>query len=162
MGSGPESSGVSGPEIVAADLVRIPKNQAMNLFQLQTPPVAPIAPLVQQTLPRQLESPCSTSFCPNSQTSAKQPCPIHATTTSSSHDEPENKFQPDESLFAPDNTGVFSNPPQLSDEELELEAAVSMIRNNWHFVKSGGRLIISHKDDDLIIIAKDSLFRREA
>merc|ERR1719430_1463725 len=101
----------------------------MNLFQPQTPPVAPITPLVHQTLPSQLES-----------------LPV----------------QPDKSLLAPDNTEVFSNPPQLSDEELELEAAVSMIRNNWHFVKSGGRLIISHKDDDLIIIAKDSLFRREA
>jgi len=161
--SGPESSGVSGPEIVAADLVRIPKNQAMNLFQLQTAPVAPIAPLVQQTLPTQLESlPVQPAFARIPKLQPSNPVPSTPPQPQVHHVEPENKFQPDESLFAPDNAEVFSNPPQLSDEELELEAAVSMIRNNWHFVKSGGRLIISHKDDDLIIIAKDSLFRREA
>jgi len=161
--SGPESSGVSGPEIVAADLVRIPKNQAMNLFQLQTPPVVPNAPLVQQTLPTQLESlPVQPAFARIPKLQPSNPVPSTPPQPQVHHVEPENKFQPDESLFAPDNAEVFSNPPQLSDEELELEAAVSMIRNNWHFVKSGGRLIISHKDDDLIIIAKDSLFRREA
>jgi len=161
--SGPESSGVSGPEIVAADLVRIPKNQAMNLFQLQTPPGVPNAPLVQQTLPTQLESlPVQPAFARIPKLQPSNPVPSTPPQPQVHHVEPENKFQPDESLFAPDNAEVFSNPPQLSDEELELEAAVSMIRNNWHFVKSGGRLIISHKDDDLIIIAKDSLFRREA
>jgi len=161
--SGPESSGVSGPEIVAADLVRIPKNQAMNLFQLQTPPVVPNAPLVQQTLPTQLENlPVQPAFARIPKLQPSNPVPSTPPQPQVHQVEPENKFQPDESLFAPDNAEVFSNPPQLSDEELELEAAVSMIRNNWHFVKSGGRLIISHKDDDLIIIAKDSLFRREA
>jgi len=161
--SGPESSLVSGPEIVAADLVRIPKNQAMNLFQLQTPPVAPIAPLVQQTLPKQSGSqPAQPSFARIPKLQSSNPAPSTPPQPQVHHVEPENKFQPDESLFAPDNAEVFRNQPQLTEEELELEAAVSMIRNNWHFVKSGGRLIISHKDDDLIIIAKDSLFRRDA
>jgi len=130
-------------------LVRIPKKQVIN------PPLAvPNAPRVQETLPTQLESqPAQPDFAqipqlqPSNNPVPSRPPPSRA------------QFQPDESLFADDNTEVLSDPPQLSDDELELEAALSMIKNNWDFVKSGGRLIISHRDDDPIIISKDSIQR---
>jgi len=130
-------------------LVRIPKKQANN------PPLAvPNVPRAQQTLPTQLKSqPAQPDFAripqlqPSNNPVPSRPPPSRA------------QFQPDESLFADDNTEVLSDPPQLSDDELELEAALSMIKNNWDFVKSGGRLIISHRDDDPIIISKDSIQR---
>jgi len=146
-----------------ADLVRIPKNQENNPFHLQAPHDVPNTPRVQETLtlPTQFESqPAQPAFVriPKIQPSNPVPStpPPHAHNVQSV-----NKFNPDESLLAAtDNTEVFSNPPQLSVEELELDAALSMIRNNWQFVKSGGRLIISRTDDDPIIIANDSLFRQ--
>jgi len=129
-------------------LVRIPKNQAIN------PPLAvPNAPRVHQAPSTPLESqPAQPSFARIPQL---QPSNLGPSTPPPSR----VQFQPDESLFAADNTEVFSNSPQLSDDELELEAAVSMIRNNWHFIKSGGRLIISHREDDPIIISRDSIQR---
>jgi len=129
-------------------LVRIPKNQAIN------PPLAvPNAPRVQQTLPTQLENqPDQSAFAQIPQLQPSNPVPSRPPPSRA-------QFQPDESLFADDNTEVLSDPPQLSDDELELEAALSMIKNNWDFVKSGGRLIISHRDDDPIIISKDSIQR---
>jgi len=128
-------------------LVRIPKNQAIN------PPLAvPNAPRVHQAPPTPLESqPALPAFAriPQLQSSNLGP---------STPPPSRVQFQPDE-FRAADNTEVFSNSPQLSDDELELEAAVSMIRNNWHFIKSGGRLIISHREDDPIIISRDSIQR---
>jgi len=126
-------------------LVRIPKNQA----QVIDPPLSvPNPPRVQQTLPTQLESqPARIPELQPSNPLPSRPSPARA------------QFQADESLFADDNSEVLSDPPQLSDDELELEAALSMIKNNWDFVKSGGRLIISHRDDDPIIISKDSIQR---
>jgi len=131
-------------------LVRIPKKQAQAI----DPPLGvPNAPRAQQTLPTQLESqPAQPNFAriPQLQPSnpeRSRPPPSLA------------QFQPDESLFDADNAEVLSDEPQLSDDELELEAALSMIKNNWDFVKSGGRLIISHRDDDPIIISKDSIQR---
>jgi len=129
-------------------LVRIPKKQAIN------PPLAvPNVPRVQQTLPSQLESqPAQPDFARIPQLQPSNPVPARPPPSRA-------QFQPDESLFADDNTEVLNDPPQLSDDELELEAALSMIKNNWDFVKSGGRLIISHREDDPIIISKDSIQR---
>jgi len=132
-------------------LVRIPKNQAKAI----DPPLAavPNAPRAQQTLPTQLESqPDQPAFARIPQQQPSNPVPARPPPSRA-------QFQPDESLFADDNTQVLSDPPQLSDDELELEAALSMIKNNWDFVKSGGRLIISHREDDPIIISKDSIQR---
>jgi len=124
-------------------LVRIPKNQA----QVIDPP------RVQQTLPIQLESqPAQPDFARIPELQPSNPLPSRPSPARA-------QFQPDESLFADDNSEVLSDPPQLSDDELELEAALSMIKNNWDFVKSGGRLIISHREDDPIIISKDSIQR---
>jgi len=126
-------------------LVRIPKKQAIN------PPLA--VPNVQQALPTQLESqPAQPDFARFPQLQPSNPVPSRSPPSRA-------QFQPDESLVADDSTEVLSDPPQLSDDELELEAALSMIKNNWDFVKSGGRLIISHRDDDPIIISKDSIQR---
>jgi len=132
-------------------LVRIPKNQAKVI----DPPLAavPNAPRAQQTLPTQLESqPDQPAFARIPQQQSSNPGPSRPPPSRA-------QFQPDESLFADDDTEVLSDPPQLSDDELELEAALSMIKNNWDFVKSGGRLIISHREDDPIIISKDSIQR---
>jgi len=129
-------------------LVRIPKRQAQVI---DPSPAVPNAPRVQQTLPIQLESqPAQPDFARSPQLLPSNPVPARP---------PPSQFQPEESLFADDNTEVLSDPPQLSDDELELEAALSMIKNNWDFVKSGGRLIISHREDDPIIISKDSIQR---
>jgi len=129
-------------------LVRIPKKQVID------PPLAvPNVPRVQQTLPTQLDSqPAQPDFARIPRLQPSNPLPARPPPSRA-------QFQPDESLFADDNTEVLSDPPQLSDDELELEAALSMIKNNWDFVKSGGRLIISHRDDDPIIISKDSIQR---
>jgi len=129
-------------------LVRIPKNRVND------PPLAvPNAPRVQQTLPTRVESqPAQPDFGRIPQLQPSNPVPARSPPSRA-------QFQPDESLFADDNTEVLSDPPQLSDDELELEAALSMIKNNWDFVKSGGRLIISHREDDPIIISKDSIQR---
>jgi len=131
-------------------LVRIPKKQAQAI----DPSLAvPNAPRVQQTLPTQSESqPDQPAFDRAPQLQPSNPVPARPPPSRA-------QFQPDESLFADDNTEVLSDPPQLSDDELELEAALSMIKNNWDFVKSGGRLIISHREDDPIIISKDSIQR---
>jgi len=131
-------------------LVRIPKKQAQAIV----PSLAvPNVPRVQQTLPTQLESqPDQPDFARIPQLQPSNPVPARPPPSRA-------QFQPDESLFADDNTEVLSDPPQLSDDELELEAALSMIKNNWDFVKSGGRLIISHREDDPIIISKDSIQR---
>jgi len=130
-------------------LVRIPKNQA----QVTDPSLAvPNVPRV-QTIPTQSESQSAQpDFARTPQLQPSNPVPARPPPSRA-------QFQPDESLFADDNTEVLSDPPQLSDDELELEAALSMIKNNWDFVKSGGRLIISHRDDDPIIISKDSIQR---
>jgi len=127
-------------------LVRIPKNQAIN------PPAVPNAPRVHQAPPTRLESqPAQPAFAQISQ--------LQSSNLGPSTPPPSRvQFQPDE-FRADDNTEVFSDPQQLNDDELELEAAVSMIRNNWHFIKSGGRLIISHREDDPIIISRDSIQR---
>jgi len=126
-------------------LVRIPKKQAQVIDPLLA---VPNVPRDQQTFPTRLESqPAQPDFSRIPQLQPSNPVPSRA------------QSQPDESLFADDNTGVLSDPPQLSDDELELEAALSMIKNNWDFVKSGGRLIISHREDDPIIISKDSIQR---
>merc|ERR1719402_2168185 len=129
-------------------LVRIPKKQGID------PPLAvPNAPRVQETLPIQVESqPAQPDFSRIPQLQPSNPGPSRPPPSRA-------QFQPDESLFADDNTDVLSDPPQLSDDERELEAALSMIKNNWDFVKSGGRLIISHREDDPIIISKDSIQR---
>jgi len=131
-------------------LVRIPKNQA----QVIDPPLAvPNGPRFQETLPIQVESqPAQPDFARIPQLQPSNPGPSRPPPSRA-------QFQPDESLFGDDNTEVLSDSPQLSDDELELEAALSMIKNNWDFVKSGGRLIISHRDDDPIIISKDSIQR---
>jgi len=129
-------------------LVRIPKKQVID------PTLAvPNVPRDQQTLPTHLESqPGQPDFARNPQLQPSNPVPSRPPPSRA-------QFQPDESLFADDNAEVLSDPPQLSDDELELEAALSMIKNNWDFVKSGGRLIISHREDDPIIISKDSIQR---
>jgi len=131
-------------------LVRIPKKQPQAI----DPPLAvPSAPRVQQTLPTQLESqPAQPDFARIPQLQPSNPGPFRPPPSRA-------QFQPDESLFAAVSTDTLSDPPQLSDDELELEAALSMIKNNWDFVKSGGRLIISHREDDPIIISKDSIQR---
>jgi len=36
-----------------------------------------------------------------------------------------------------------------------LESALNLIRTNWEFIKSGGRLILNHEDDDPIFISKE-------
>jgi len=36
-----------------------------------------------------------------------------------------------------------------------LESALNLIRTNWDFIKSGGRLILNHEDDDPIFISKE-------
>jgi len=161
--SGPESSAVvsdtgfsasnSGNLESLAGLVRIPKDQVNNPSQLQNPIEAP-APRFEQNLPFQPAQPAFVRIPkpqPNNPDVPSIPSP-QAQRVNFEHELP--------SLSAADNTEVATNPPQLSDEELELEAAVSMIRNNWEFVKAGGRLILSHRDDDPIIVAKDSLFRQ--
>merc|ERR1719193_332824 len=130
-------------------LVRIPKNQAQGIDPLLA---VPNAPRVQQTLPTQLESQSAQpDFAQIPQLQPSNPVPSSPPSRA--------QFQLDESLFADDNTDVLSDSPQLSDDELELEAALSMIKNNWDFVKAGGRLIISHREDDPIIISKDSIQR---
>jgi len=151
--------GKSDPEFAATNsgsrdlesqmgLVRIPKKQATS------PPLAVLnVPRVQQTLPTQLESQSAQpDFARIPLLQPSSPVPFRPPPSRA-------QFQPDGSLFADDNTEVLSDPPQLSADELELEAALSMIKNNWDFVKSGGRLIISHRDDDPIIISKDSIQR---
>jgi len=161
--SGPESSAVVSDTGFAASnsgnlesltgLVRIPKDQVNNPSQLQNPIEAP-APRFEQNLPFQPAQPAFVRIPkpqPNNPDVPTIPSP-QAQHVNFEHELP--------SLSAADNIEVATNPPQLSDEELELEAAVSMIRNNWEFVKAGGRLILSHRDDDPIIVAKDSLFRQ--
>jgi len=131
-------------------LVRIPKKQAQAIDPALDVPNVPRA---QQTLPTLLESqPAQPDFARIPQLQPSNPGPSRPPPSRA-------QFQTDESLFADDDTEVLSDPPQLSDDELELEAALSMIKNNWDFVKSGGRLIISHREDDPIIISKDSIQR---
>merc|ERR1712142_158803 len=36
-----------------------------------------------------------------------------------------------------------------------LESALNLIRTNWDFIKSGGRLILNHEDDEPIFISKE-------
>jgi len=161
--SGPESSVVSDTGFSASNsgnlesltgLVRIPKDQVNNPSNRQNPIEAP-APRFEQNLPFQPAQPAFVRIPkpqPNNPDVPSIPSPPQAQRVNFEHESL--------SLSAADNTEDASNPPQLSDEELELEAAVSMIRNNWEFVKAGGRLILSHRDDDPIIVAKDSLFRQ--
>jgi len=146
-------------------LVRIPKNQAIN------------PPLAVSNAPRVHHYKSSSLFpgsdvpewCPPGTPSQLESQPalpgfaripqLQSSNLGPSTPPPSRvQFQPDE-FRADDNTEVFSDPQQLNDDELELEAAVSMIRNNWHFIKSGGRLIISHREDDPIIISRDSIQR---
>jgi len=129
-------------------LVRIPKKQVIDpRLALHN------VPRVQETLPFKVESqPAQPDFALIPQLQPSNPVPARPPPSRA-------QFQPDDSLFADDNTEALGDPPQLSDDELELEAALSMIKNNWDFVKSGGRLIISHREDDPIIISKDSIQR---
>merc|ERR1719347_1626832 len=128
--SGPESPAVvsdtgfatsnSGNLESLSCLLRIPKDQVNTPSQLQNPIEAP-APRFEQNLPFQPAQPAFVRIPkpqPNNPDVPSIPSPPQAQRVNFEHELP--------SLSAADNTEVATNPPQLSDEELELEAAVSM------------------------------------
>jgi len=53
------------------------------------------------------------------------------------------------------NEDLRANTINAQESDQGLESALNLIRTNWDFIKSGGRLILNHEDDDPIFISKE-------
>merc|ERR1712058_103158 len=51
----------------------------------------------------------------------------------------------------------YPRADSINAQEIDqgLESALNLIRTNWDFIKSGGRLILNHEDDEPIFISKE-------
>jgi len=139
-----------------SDISRISELQADS----QVPPVQPkVQPLSIPTNPRIAEqiSQVQPAIFPNPPLAENILLLPHETHTFSpeAHSAPQapehQQFQQKGSL----NEDPRADTINAQESDQGLESALNLIRTNWDFIKSGGRLILNHEDDDPIFISKE-------
>jgi len=64
---------------------------------------------------------------------------------------------PEHQQFQQKSLNEDTRADTINAQEIDqgLQSALNLIRTNWDFIKSGGRLILNHEDDDPIFITKE-------
>jgi len=147
----------TGPKNLPDDsnVARILEPQADS----QVPPVHPkVQPSSVPTNPRIAEriSPVQPAAFPNPPFAENiRLLPETHAFSSEAHSAPQAPEHAQFQQKGPLNEDVRADTIKAQEIDQGLESALNLIRTNWDFIKSGGRLILNHEDDEPIFISKE-------